>query len=406
MIEGPFPSGCRENHMAFIQAAASFGLRPEEELSADNSVPERHIVVETLRRAAPFLGLNASVIATLDAMLSCLPPKRNHNTVFASNATLTFRRNGISDRTIRRHAAALQEAGLLERRDSPNRKRYTRHNTHEGKALRFGFDLSPLFARMSEISTLAAKTLRQQEEIAYLRCKIRTAANDVLLADPENQDALAAKRALRRKLSKTDCEDLLAQFSDVLAEGKIPCGKTPDDTHKLTGNDGQNVRHYHNSNKENIDRKEDQGKTAPKSPDASHPISVRELVEACPEAAQFACEKITTPQDVLSHARTLAPMIGIDSQNYQAAQDRLGPMGAAMTVWAIMQFHDRIRQVGAYFRSITTGAKSSDFDPAKLVRRLAFDHGSLPSKRASGGMFVRGQAEEMRSTAVAEAKRS
>ena len=127
--------------MAFIQATAPTGLRTSELLSADNSIPERHIVIETLRNAAPRLGLSASVIATLDAMLSCLAPKRNHHTVFASNATLTFRRNGISERTIRRHAATLQELGLLVRRDSPNRKRYTKHSRNEGKALRFGFDL-------------------------------------------------------------------------------------------------------------------------------------------------------------------------------------------------------------------------------------------------------------------------
>ena len=140
--------------MAFTQATAPTGLRTNRELSADNSIPERHIVVETLRNAAPRLGLSASVISTLDAMLSCLAPKRNHHTVFASNATLTFRRNGISDRTIRRHAAILQEIGLLVRHDSPNRKRFTKHSVLGGKALRFGFDLSPLFERLHEIASM------------------------------------------------------------------------------------------------------------------------------------------------------------------------------------------------------------------------------------------------------------
>jgi len=356
--------------MAFIQAAASFGQRPEEKLSADNFVPERHIVVETLRRAAPLLGLKASVIATLDAMLSCLPPKRNHNTVFASNATLTFRRNGISDRTIRRHAAMLQEAGLIERHDSPNRKRYTRHNTHEGKALRFGFDLSPLFDRMLELSALAAEALRQQEEIDYLRCKVRAAANDALRLDPEDEQALAALRILRRKLTKADCETLLTQFSEVTAEGETDCGETRFETNKKAGDDGQNVRHHHRSNKENIDKEATRTTTPTNQGTSSEPLGVTELVNACPEAAQFALEKVRTPHDVVVHARTLAPMIGINASTYQAAEDRHGPVGAAITVWAIMQFHDRIKQVGAYFRSITTGAKSHDFDPARLVRTL------------------------------------
>lgn len=377
--------------MAFIQASASIGQRPGEALSADNHLPERHIVVETLRRAAPLLGLNASIITTLDAMLSCLPPKRNHNTVFASNATLTFRRNGISDRTIRRHAALLQEAGLLERHDSPNRKRYTRHNTHEGKALRFGFDLSPLFSRIQEISALAAKALRQQEEIAYLRSKIRAAANDVLRADPQNEGARNALKALRRKLTKADYEFILEQFPDIQAEGAGACGEPQHCTHKMSANDRQNVRHHHRSNKEIIDKKASDRKTAHQPTPSQNPISVAELVEACPEAAQYAFEKVTTTRDVVDHARILAPMIGIDTRNYNDAQDRLGPVGAAMTVWAIMQFHDRIKQVGAYFRSLTTGAKSHDFDPTSLIRKLASAKRSQQPDGVDGQGIVRGQ---------------
>jgi len=357
--------------MAFTQATAPTGLRTDELLSADNSIPERHIVVETLRNAAPRLGLSASVLSTLDAMLSCLAPKRNHHTVFASNATLTFRRNGISDRTIRRHAATLQEVGLLLRRDSPNRKRFTKHNRNEGKALRFGFDLSPLFSRLHEIASLAAEVLREREQIDYLRAKIRAAANTSIAANPNDYTALNIIRTLRRKLSLRDCEQILSELPTAEVEAEAPDDQNTDLTTTMAGNDGQNVRHHHRSNKEYIDKEEIALKKETTNANADAPITIQELLSACPEAAEFSLRKIETVHDVVAHARTLAPMIGIPSQCYEAAHERLGALRAAATVWAIMQFHDKINAVGAYFRSITTGAKSDGFSPEKLIRRLA-----------------------------------
>ncbi len=355
--------------MAFTQATAPIGSRTSELLSADNGIPERHIVVAALRNAAPLLGLSASVISTLDAMLSCLAPKRNHHTVFASNATLTFRLNGISDRTIRRHAAALQEIGLLVRRDSPNGKRFTKHNSHEGKALRFGFDLSPLFEHLHEIAGMAAEVLRERERIDYLRCKIRAAANYSLQRDPNDEMALNTLRVLRRKLSLSDCEQLLEQQTTTTVEAESADDLVDNSTAIMSANDGQSVRHHHRSNKEDIDK--ERTPTKDQDPSAEKPITIQEILAACPEAAQFSLRKIETVHDVVAHARTLAPMIGISTQSYEAAQERLGALRAAATVWAIMQFHEKIKTVGAYFRSITTGAKSSDFSPEKLVRRLA-----------------------------------
>ena len=357
--------------MAFIQATAPAGLRTSEILSADNSIPERHIVVATLRNAAPRLGLSASVISTLDAMLSCLAPKRNHHTVFASNATLTFRRNGISDRTIRRHAATLQEIGLLVRRDSPNRKRFTKHNSHAGQALRFGFDLSPLFNRLHEIALMAAEVMKEREQVNYLRAKIRAAANASLIDNPSDEMALNVFRVLRRKLSLKDCEEILSALPIKEVEAESSDDETTNLTTTMTASDGQNVRHHHRSNKEYIDKENfpQKKQTTPVPSDA--PITIPELLSACPEAAEFLLRKIETEHDVVAHARTLAPMIGISPQNYEAAHERLGALGAAATVWAIMQFHDKIKAVGAYFRSITTGSKSEGFSPEKLIRRLA-----------------------------------
>ena len=357
--------------MAFTQATAPTGLRTSEVLSADNTIPERHIVVATLRNAAPRLGLSASVISTLDAMLSCLAPKRNHHTVFASNATLTFRRNGISDRTIRRHAAALQEIGLLVRRDSPNRKRFTKHNSHEGKALRFGFDLSPLFARLHEIAAMAAEVLMEREQIDYLRAKIRAAANASLTENPNDETALNIFRILRRKLTLHDCEQILSDLPVTEVEAEGTDDQTANLSTTMTASDGQFVRHHHKSNKEYIDKERATLKKETPLTISDAPIKIPELLSACPEAAEFSLRKIETIHDVVAHARTLAPMIGISSQNYEAAHRRLGALRAAATVWAIMQFHDKIKTVGAYFRSITTGSKSEGFSPEKLIRRLA-----------------------------------
>jgi replication initiation protein RepC len=359
-----------------------------------SDLPERHIIVEMLRNAAPRLGLSAPVVSTLDAMLSCLAPKRTHHTVFASNATLTFRRNGISERTIRRHVAVLQTVGLIIRNDSPNKKRYTRHSAVEGKAIRFGFDLTPLFEQLQSIARLAAEALEEREQIAFLKAKIRSAANSVLNTTPSNELALGTLRALRRNLTVDECHSILRAFQvdTIQAEtnADLPhtsqvqispinsedgTGENHLTTTQTSANNGQNVRHYHKSNKEHIDKEE----TSSQNPHVLKPqptnLSVPELLSVCTEAKSYALNSIRTIQDVILHARTLAPMIGIDDGAYYAAQDRIGRFETAATVWAIMQFHDGIRHVGAYFRSITTGAKSNNFNISKLIHRLALKQG-------------------------------
>lgn len=356
--------------MAFTQAAAPYGQREGGILSADNPPPERHIVIDLLRKAAPALGLKPPVVATLEAMLGCLAPKRTHNTVFASNATLAFRRNGISDRTLRRHVVQLIECGLLSRHDSPNRKRYTRHSRADGQSLRFGFDLTPLFSRLHDLARLAAEVVSQEERRTYLRCKLRAAVNQALTQNPEDAHALHVLKLLRRKLTLSEYQSLLGTFEAVAAEGSndghaadkaaLPHA-TPNTRakpeHEMSANDGQIVRHHQRSIKEITEKEE--------------ALSVDDLLTACPEAAQFSAEKITTVADVVAHARVLAPMIGIDQANYHAAQSRVGPVGAAITVWMMVQFHRRIRRAGAYFRSLTSGTRSAGFDPFRLARQLA-----------------------------------
>ena len=353
--------------MSHAQIASGTAPGNGRGLSADNAFPERHIVIDTLRSAAPLLGLRAPVIATLDAMLSCLAPRRSHHTVFASNATLAFRRNGISERTLRRHVEILRDARLLTRHDSPNGKRYTRHDPVAARTLRFGFDLSPLFDRLHEIATLATRARQEQERIAYLKCKIRAVTSAMLEEDPDSEAAQRIRTLLRRRLTVLQCDEILAALTsmDVLAHAEGDAGE--DQAERMSASDGENVRHHHKSNIELTDKKAEE----PAQRDGpAAAISVRELIAACPDASEFSLNPVATHDDVIAHASTLAPMLGIGRQEYDAARLMIGPFETALTIWAIVQFHGRIRSIGAYFRSITTGSRSEGFDPVRLIRQL------------------------------------
>ena len=356
--------------MAFNHASAPFRQRDKEALSADNSpfgsLPERHIVIDIVRKAAPLLGLKPPVIATLDAMLSCLPPKRTHHTVFASNETLAFRRDGISDRTIRRHAAELLAAGLLIRQDSPNRKRFARRK--EGAALRFGFDLSPLFHRFEELNRLAAVAQREQEELDYFRCKLRTAVNNRLNLCPEDGEAMEIQKLLRRKLSAVQIKALLLRLDNVTAEGNQDIEGTRD----MAANDGQNVRHHQNSNKEPKEKATESSKTTETD------LSISEVVHACPDAAQFLSKPIQTLQDIIRHAHLLAPMLGIEDNCYSRAVAQKGQVLTALTVWAIVQMHAQISNTAAYFQSLTYGRRAGGFDPIALLKTLSRKQSMIP----------------------------
>ena len=359
-------SSFREDIMAFVQTSAALGQRDGSVLSADNPCPERHIVIDLLRKAAPLLGLKPPVIVTLDALLSCLPPRRNHHTVFASNATLSFRRNGISDRTIRRHVAALIEAGLLVRNDSPNGKRFMRRNPVQDCALRFGFDLSPLFARLAEIAHMAADATRREEQRRYLQGKLRAAIHRRLQISPEDHDALMAQRCLRRKLDLTTLETLLATMETAPEDGPADMPPQSVETPVPSASDGQNVRHHHKSREEHIDKN-------------TPAVSVADILTACPEAAEFSLRPISTPGDVIAHARTLAPMVGIDMATYDAADQHIGTLRTALAVWIVIKLQTRIRNTGAYFRSITSGTRAHSFDPYAMIARLARQTPVLPA---------------------------
>lgn len=343
--------------MAFMHASAPIRSQDTLSLSADNNRPDRFAIIDTLRQAAPALGLGPQIIATLDALLSCLPAKRNHNRVFASNATIMLRRNGISDRTLRRHFAQLVEAGFLIRFDSPNGKRYSRHDSEMETVLRFGLDLSPLFAAYGRLRELAQEAAKAAAHNKYLRCRLRAALSE--LADDPRREQL--HRVLRRKLTNEELEHWLHQLGPDVGSR----AETRSEAHQMSGNNGQNVRHQQNSEKELKDKDADPTRNEPTAE-----IALSELVEICPQARAFLQDDIKSPADVVAHARQLAPMMGVEIACYEAAERKLGVMATALTIWGLLEKQDSILRIGAYFRAITIGPRSAAFCPWRLLDSL------------------------------------
>ncbi|QBJ26458.1 plasmid replication protein RepC [Haematobacter massiliensis] len=354
--------------MAFQHASAPARARTEEVLSADNTKPDRFTLIDTLRRAASALAISPSVIATVDALLSCLPPKRDHDIVFASNATLIMRRNGISDRSLRRHLADLVSAGLLVRIDSPNGKRYSKRDPQFGSVIRFGLDLAPLFTAFKRLQALAQEKAIEAQRVDYLRTKLRLAIRAMTCDQAECSLVAEAERALRRKLTSDDLENWLKLLSNPSNANGIPRSETTSGDNMMSASNGQNVRHHQKSEKELYDKAKP--RTTRHAPPSGEHITLDDLAEACPQASGFLLEKLRSPWDVIAHAKRLAPMIGIDGSCYDAAEARHGPFGTALTIWGMLESLDRVRRPGAYFRSITSGKRSTTFDPWVLIDRL------------------------------------
>ena len=91
--------------------------------------------------------------------------------VFPSNRELSIRAHGMAPATLRRHIAMLVEAGLIIRRDSPNGKRFARRGQGGEIEDAFGFDLTPLIARASEIENLAEEVRAENRAMALFAKK-------------------------------------------------------------------------------------------------------------------------------------------------------------------------------------------------------------------------------------------
>ena len=292
--------------------------------------------------------------------------------------------------TLRRHLAALVEAGLVIRRDSPNGKRYARKGEGGEIAQACGFDLTPRVARAGECEALAC-TAREQARGRYLlREEISLHRRDIaktiaaafeeeipgpwtVLAERFHRLGPMPPRSADHAALELVAGELRALWADV-----DKCLSDHVETQNPDANESQSDRHQQNS-KPDINLESEPGfqesrdevsesPEAKRAPRKAYPLSV--VLEACPDITMYARHGITRWRDFLGTAGLVRSTLGISPSAYAAAVEAMGEEEAAIVVAAILQRASMITSPGGYLRNLTEKAREGKFSAWPMVMAL------------------------------------
>jgi replication initiation protein RepC len=377
------------------------------------------------------LGISDRSLSLLSALLSFFPEEElslgdaaadcdraGELIVFPSNKQLGLRAHGMAEKTIRRHLAALVEAGLVLRRDSPNGKRYARKSTIDEQSYseKYGFDLSPLLLRAPEFESRQLSQRHALRQLAVAREKITLVRRDIAkMLDLADEKVLAGPWAeLRRRFALLvqpvrrvpDCEleGLLIRLIDLQHDA---FAAFPDATEAsdMTGNDGIIDRHISDSNTDVSDLEpalnDARGKTDPEpkpvaQADTKKTLPLGLVLEACPDLKPFFYSggDIRSWRDFVAAASEIRSMIGISPDAWRDAVETMGDIDAAISVALILQRSEHssesravpgpkpgatiitvngspaIHSAGGYLRSLTEQSRKGKLALGSIVMAL------------------------------------
>lgn len=314
--------------------------------------------------------------------------------VFPSNRSLSERAHGMAESTLRRHLAALVEAGLILRHDSPNGKRYATRDMDGTIDRAFGFDLRPLLVRGQEIVSAAHASREVAQRMKRLREDCTLLKRDAFKLLEYGESSLPqyswtqlwtlltdAHKRHRRVLSFEEREALRADLVDILSEIKVLIS---DETEDMSANDLENERHYQNSNSESLDielsneigkgeARGDQSSTespqeALESKEPNMPLAL--VLKAAPDILPYADGNIRTWSQLVEAAHFTRGMMGISPDAWLQACKVMGPENAATTLACILQRVSEITSPGGYLRALTRKAEDSGFSTGPMVMAL------------------------------------
>ena len=336
-------------------------LTPGRGLAEPSSAPtvDKWDILQALTQAAEAFGLSHRTLGVLKALMTFHPGREisalpHAAIVFPANRTLSDRLNGMPESTLRRHLAQLVKLGVVDRRDSPNHKRFARR-VGQRIALAFGFDLSPLARAADQIAQAAAERRITAEEIAVARQTLIAVRQTVL--DRFGPDAVteAARLLLRRKADLAELTAMTMDLRDRLTPQ--PETVTPE---KSSGTDNQNERHIQTETKH-----------IPDSEGHERRIALRDVTDACAEYRCYFPHPLRHWAELHEIASRIAPMIGIDPPVLIAARRTLGADAASVVVLCILERLKDIDNPGAYLRSLTQQGRAGGFDVWPMLQAAA-----------------------------------
>ena len=368
-------------------------------------------LLRALTEARFAFGLGDRALAVLDALLTFHQSRELDGTsetvVFPSNRELALRARGMPDRTLRYHLRSLVVSGLLVRRDSPNGKRYSVKNDHGDVERAFGFDLSPLALKATEIFEAAERARAYVKAVRTVRSEItvhlRDISNIVTLAFEEKRtgdwNGMSDRlRALSGRVGRTTPLQDHERRRDSLVELRRDVENlylSSLSEEEIAANDGSSCRHIQNSNPESnlnpgIDEKKEANRGSTHSsgsedrpdldastvPDAGSgqskkpPVSLDLFVQACPEFLTYAGGEVRSWHEVLAAAELVRSALGISPDAMRHARTAMGDIGAGITVAGMLERHEEIRSPGGYLRALTVRAEKGQYTVRPLLDAL------------------------------------
>lgn len=365
--------------------------RTPPETDANETSVDKWQILRDLTTARASYGLSDRALSVLQALLSFHPERglrEGDLIVFPSNQSICERLNGMACSTMRRHLATLLDSGLVQRRDSPNGKRFMRHDRFGSEA--FGFDLTPLLYRHLDIRHAAATVQaardaldRQRRTVSLMRRDLtaladfgaRTAPNMAEWSDLAETARLAA-RDLRRRNDAAALARLAADLSNALEIAKAaldPETVDPGTNAFKTEHHLQKSKEYtYDSNSVLIDGTPNSTQNMQRiKKDAVFSAPLAYVLSVCGELQSFIPDRIETWSDLVRSIQAIRPMIGISDTTWMEALEAMGHAAASVTVAAMLERYTEIRSPGAYLRNLSRKTTSGQFSPVGMLTTIA-----------------------------------